>query len=355
MTTPIDLNEAAKALAEELQGTYAGNGISLQTIHKHLTAISEQWGKRVQELETETASYRSQRRQMMDEALYYRELMRACGMQFCADCAWPIWPCKEHICGGKAVSHSISQSEHEKLRTERDQLTAQLEAMDESRQYLQVKVETLERERDQLTQKVKALEDAPLCADHAQLWYTARHFEPGECWMCDKVKLQLFKDWVHAYLDSKGVPHHPPGSHGAEGCRIGDRLDWVMAQVNQLAHQQVKDSEAAADRSAMSLREANYQLLHITAERDQLAGQLEQLRAAHTKSRIDLTHSEILVKEHRNQIASLRAELAKGQSKWSCICGAEWQRPELMPGNTCPRCGADISHMKAELAKGGGE
>jgi hypothetical protein len=45
------------------------------------------------------------------------------------------------------------------------------------------------------------------------------------------AKLQAFKDWVHAYLDTHGVPHHPPGPHGAEGCRIGDRMDWLMARV----------------------------------------------------------------------------------------------------------------------------
>lgn len=47
----------------------------------------------------------------------------------------------------------------------------------------------------------------------------------------ERDKLQRFKDWVHAYLDGKGVPHHPPGTHGAEGCRIGDRMDWVWARV----------------------------------------------------------------------------------------------------------------------------
>lgn len=48
-------------------------------------------------------------------------------------------------------------------------------------------------------------------------------------------KLQAFKDWVHAYLDSHGVPHHPPGPHGAEGCRIGDRMDWLMARIGGAA------------------------------------------------------------------------------------------------------------------------
>lgn len=44
------------------------------------------------------------------------------------------------------------------------------------------------------------------------------------------VKLQAFKDWVHNYLDMHSVPHHPPGTHGAAGCRIGDRMDWLMAE-----------------------------------------------------------------------------------------------------------------------------
>ncbi len=43
-----------------------------------------------------------------------------------------------------------------------------------------------------------------------------------------REKLQAFKDWVHSYLDGVGVPHHPPGTHGAAGCRIGDRMDWLM-------------------------------------------------------------------------------------------------------------------------------
>lgn len=53
----------------------------------------------------------------------------------------------------------------------------------------------------------------------------------AESFRTENAKLQRFKDWVHAYLDAHGVPHHPPGVHGAEGCRIGDRMDWLMAKV----------------------------------------------------------------------------------------------------------------------------
>lgn len=50
----------------------------------------------------------------------------------------------------------------------------------------------------------------------------------------ERDKLQAFKDWTHSYLDAQGVPHHPPGSHGAEGCRIGDRMDWLMGSLRDL-------------------------------------------------------------------------------------------------------------------------
>ncbi len=48
----------------------------------------------------------------------------------------------------------------------------------------------------------------------------------------ERDKLQAFKSWVHGFLDNVGVPHHPPGTHGAAGCRIGDRMDWLMGHCN---------------------------------------------------------------------------------------------------------------------------
>ncbi len=45
------------------------------------------------------------------------------------------------------------------------------------------------------------------------------------------AKLQAFKNWTHDYLDKHGVPHHPAGTHGAAGCRIGDRMDWLMKRM----------------------------------------------------------------------------------------------------------------------------
>lgn len=55
--------------------------------------------------------------------------------------------------------------------------------------------------------------------------------ESAEAKLAEREK---FKAWVHEYLDSKGVPHHPPGTHGDHGCRIGDRMDWVWAGIDEL-------------------------------------------------------------------------------------------------------------------------
>jgi hypothetical protein len=71
----------------------------------------------------------------------------------------------------------------------------------------------------------------------------------------ERDKLQRFKDWTHNYLDGVGVPHHPPGSHGAEGCRIGDRMDWLMARLR------------GAESEATALRE---RVRHLGAELDRL-------------------------------------------------------------------------------------
>lgn len=58
------------------------------------------------------------------------------------------------------------------------------------------------------------------------------------------LRVQAFKIWVHQYLDNHGVPAHPPGIHGAAGCRIGDRLDWLM---NKLKEAERRVSELVCD------------------------------------------------------------------------------------------------------------
>lgn len=50
----------------------------------------------------------------------------------------------------------------------------------------------------------------------------------------ERRKLAAFKAWVHSYLDSHGVPTDPGGTHSAEGCRIGDRMDLVFGELESL-------------------------------------------------------------------------------------------------------------------------
>lgn len=49
----------------------------------------------------------------------------------------------------------------------------------------------------------------------------------------ERDKLQKFKDYVHQRLDAMGVPEDPESPHKVEGCRIGGRLDWLAAKVNE--------------------------------------------------------------------------------------------------------------------------
>lgn len=46
----------------------------------------------------------------------------------------------------------------------------------------------------------------------------------------ERDRLQAFKDYAHKRLDDAGVPVDPESSHRAEGCRIGGRLDLVLAK-----------------------------------------------------------------------------------------------------------------------------
>ncbi len=72
-------------------------------------------------------------------------------------------------------------------------------------------------------------------------------------------RLQAFKDWVHAYLDDKGVPKElPDGLHTKEGYRIGDRLDWL---VKALTHSSAEDAlQAALDAAVKELESTREQL-----------------------------------------------------------------------------------------------
>ncbi len=147
------------------------------------------------------------------------------------------------------------------------------------------------------------------------------------------LKLQAFKDWVHAYLDTHGVPHHPPGPHGAEGCRIGDRMDWLMGQQAELRaidERMCADystmveqlAEASAERDALAVAAEQYnegidnwikrsyaqdeQILGLQAERDTARSEVKRLTEIITGWRAEYDHKENVTRE---QIARLRESL----------------------------------------------
>lgn len=47
--------------------------------------------------------------------------------------------------------------------------------------------------------------------------------------LAERDKLAAFKVYVHRRLDEAGVPADPESPHRAEGCRVGGRLDVVLA------------------------------------------------------------------------------------------------------------------------------
>lgn len=46
----------------------------------------------------------------------------------------------------------------------------------------------------------------------------------------ERDALAAFKAYTHERLDGAGVPTHPDGRHSAQGCRVGDRFDILIAQ-----------------------------------------------------------------------------------------------------------------------------
>ena len=90
-------------------------------------------------------------------------------------------------------------------------------------------------------------------------------------------KLQAFKEFVHRYLSQHGVPEgDPENPHQKEGCRIGARLDLLLAERDRLAalleglaHDD-GDVKATGEYVARRFQE-------VRAERDRLAALLKKV------------------------------------------------------------------------------
>jgi len=49
----------------------------------------------------------------------------------------------------------------------------------------------------------------------------------------ERDALLKFKSYVHGVLDSAGVPVDPPGAHRDAGCRVGQRLEFLLAKLKE--------------------------------------------------------------------------------------------------------------------------
>lgn len=62
--------------------------------------------------------------------------------------------------------------------------------------------------------------------------------------------LREFKGYVHQRFDEAGIPTHPDGQHSRAGCRVGDRFDLLVGQVETLK-ELVRESLAMAGRPCL--------------------------------------------------------------------------------------------------------
>lgn len=67
----------------------------------------------------------------------------------------------------------------------------------------------------------------------------------------ERDKLLAFKAYVHRRLDEAGVTADPEGPHKAEGCRIGGRLDEVLAERESLRAANLALAERVAAQSEL--------------------------------------------------------------------------------------------------------
>ena len=72
----------------------------------------------------------------------------------------------------------------------------------------------------------------------------------------ERDALLRFKRFVHSFLTQRGVPEDPPGKHRDEGCRVGQRLQYVCDERDAL-RARVAGLEAGLRYSSDLLTEAS--------------------------------------------------------------------------------------------------
>lgn len=114
-------------------------------------------------------------------------------------------------------------------------------------------------------------------------------------------KLHKFKDYVHKRLDDAGIEKNPDGEHSKHGCRIGDRLDIVLREVEQLKFFIQNESQRLAD----SVKERDL----LQAKVDRLTKALEVVPAF--KLRALATWLDIKDYENGDDPGDVQADLRK--------------------------------------------
>lgn len=120
----------------------------------------------------------------------------------------------------------------------------------------------------------------------------------------ERDNLQAFKDFVHDYYTAHGVPHHPPGTHGEHGCRIGDRMDWVWEQLSA--------AQAERDELAACLRRCAVNSSEATGDESK---DLPQLEAAVT---VPLNEIDDLVND---RFVDMECRLTQAQAATAGLVG----------------------------------
>ncbi len=139
---------------------------------------------------------------------------------------------------------------------------------------------------------------------------------------------QRFKDFVHAYLDRHGVPHHPPGKHGPEGCRIGDRLDWVLGRVD-FSYEPNPQNEKLAGQYRAALRKT---------EDGKVEGTLESL--GRTAAMLDAHAPDAFPANELGQVHFARAMMESAADEIHAFLDTNERLFNATPGDTAGQAAA---------------
>jgi hypothetical protein len=127
----------------------------------------------------------------------------------------------------------------------------------------------------------------------------------------ERDALQRFKDFVHRRLDTAGVPTHPDGPHSKEGCRIGDRLDLVVAERDAL--RLAYDAKDAVDAAWSDARAGMVPAAELHGDRGDGHCQACIGRSVKAESELAKAHAgmDLFEKRLQHEVDSREAELAK--------------------------------------------